>query len=135
MQPLAQDERLQHLAFENIRADPAHYLANVGNNVGRLLFNVPYSFGEARAPFSFTREKDGAVVYAVPNALLLGLLATALAVALRMRRHLPPETVPIAVLVALGFLVHVPLAAYARFSIPLVPATAWLVVAMLRHDA
>jgi hypothetical protein len=114
-----------------MRNDPPHYLANVGRNVGRLLFNLPYSFGAAKSPFSFTREKKGALVYAVPNALLLGLLAVALAVAIRTRRRLGPEIVPIAVLIVLGFVVHVPVASYARFVIPLVPAAAWLVLAVL----
>ena len=129
--PVAQDDRLQRAALENIRHDPARYLANAGRNVGRLLFNVPYSFGAATSPFSFTREKKGALVYAVPNALLLGLLAVALVVGIRMRRRLGPEIVPIAVLIALGFAVHVPVASYARFVIPLVPAAAWLVLATL----
>lgn len=131
LQPVTQDERLQHVAFRNMRNDPLHYLANVGRNVGRLLFNTPYSFGAARAPFSVTREKNGAVIYAVPNALLLGLLAIALVVGIRGRERLGPEILPVAVLVALGFAVHVPLAAYARFVIPLVPAAAWLVLATL----
>jgi 4-amino-4-deoxy-L-arabinose transferase-like glycosyltransferase len=129
--PTAQDERLQHVAFRNMRNDPLHYLANVGNNVGRLLFNTPYSFGAAKSPFSFTREKNGAVIYAVPNALLLGLLAIALVLGIRTRGRIGPDVLPIAVLTLLGLAVHVPLAAYARFVIPLVPAAALLVLAIL----
>ena len=68
-----------------MRNDPLHYVANIGNNIDRLLFNTPYSFGEAKAPLSFTREKNGAVIYAVPNAILLGLLAIALVVGIRRR--------------------------------------------------
>ena len=131
LKPVEQDARLEHVAFRNIRRDPAHYLANVGNNISRLLFNVPYSFIGERSPLSFTREKAGAIVYAVPDALLLGLLAIALVVAVRTRRKLGPEILPIAVLVVLGLAVHVPLAAYARFLIPLVPAAAWFVIAIL----
>jgi hypothetical protein len=131
LKPVDQDERLQHVAFQNLRHDPLDYLANVGNNTSRLLFNIPYSFGAAKSPLSLTREKNGAVIYAVPNALLLGLLAVALVVGIRTRGRLGPEILPIAVLVALGFAVHVPLAAYARFVIPLVPAAAWLVLATL----
>lgn len=135
LKPVDQDERLQRVAWRNMRNDPRHYLANIGNNVGRLLFNTPYSFTKTGSPFSFAREKNGAVVYAVPNALLLCLLAISLAVAVRMRRRVGAEAVVIAVFVALGFVVHVPLAAYARFVIPLVPAAAWLMLAMLRGDA
>jgi 4-amino-4-deoxy-L-arabinose transferase-like glycosyltransferase len=131
LKPLDQDQRLQHVAFQNIRNDPAHYLANVVNNVDRLVFNSPYSFTNKNSPLSFTREKASSVIYAVPNALLLGLLAIALVVAVRMRRQLRAEVLPIAVLVTLGFAVHVPLAGYARFVTPLVPAAAWLVIAVL----
>src|SRR5579862_4888853 len=104
LQPVAQDEKLQHVALRNIRNDPLHYLANVGRNLGRLLFNTPYSFDAARSPFSFTREKNGAVIYAVPNAVLLGLLVTALVIGIR--RRVGSEILQIAVLVLLGFAVH-----------------------------
>jgi 4-amino-4-deoxy-L-arabinose transferase-like glycosyltransferase len=137
LKPLDQDEKLQHVAFRNIRDDPVHYLGNVANNVDRLLFNFPYSY-TTRSPLSFTREKASSIVYAVPNALLLGLLAVALVAGVRMRRRLGPEILPIAVLVVLGFAVHVPLAAYARFVTPLVPAAVLLVIATLsaaRSDA
>jgi hypothetical protein len=101
------------------------------NNVDRLVFNTPYSFTNKSSPLSFTREKASSVIYAVPNALLLGLLGIALVVAIRMRRKLGAEIMLVAVLVALGFAVHVPLAGYARFVTPLVPAAAWLVIAIL----
>jgi hypothetical protein len=41
------------------------------------------------------------------------------------------ELLPIAALVLLGFAIHIPLAGYARFVVPLVPATAWLTFAVL----
>jgi hypothetical protein len=59
------------------------------------------------------------------------LSTVALGLGIRRRERLGPEILPIAVLIALGFTVHVPLAAYARFVIPLVPAAAWLVLAVL----
>lgn len=117
-----QDARLQHIAFQNIKHDPKHYLSNVVNNIDRLVFNSPYSF---------TNEKASSMLYAVPNALLLGVLFIAVLVAVRVRRRLSPEILPIAVLTVLGFAVHVPVAAYARFVTPLVPVTAWLVIAVL----
>ncbi len=120
--PVAQDARLQHIAIQNIKNDPKHYVSNVLNNVGRLLFNSPYSF---------TSEKVSPMFYAVPNMLLLSLLAIALVVAIRVRRRLGPEIIPIAVFAALAFAVHLPVAAYARFFIPLVPVLLWLVVAVI----
>ena len=122
LKPLDQDTRLQQIAFQNIRGDPKHYLSNVVNNIGRLVFNSPYSF---------TNQKASSMLYAVPNALLLGVLSIAALVAVRVRRSLAPEILPIAVVTALGFAVHVPLAGYARFVIPLVPVTAWLAIAIL----
>ncbi len=120
--PVAQDARLQNIAIQNIENNPKHYLSNVLNNVGRLVFNSPYSF---------TNEKASPMFYAVPNMLLLSLLLIALVVAIRVRKRLGPEIVPIAVFVAVGFAVHVPVAAYARFFIPLVPVLLWLVVAVI----
>jgi len=122
LKPLDQDTRLQHIAFENIRDDPKHYLSNVVNNIGRLVFNSPYSF---------TNQKASSMLYALPNALLLGVLMIAVLVAVRVRRSLSAEILPIAVFTALGFAVHVPVAAYARFVIPLVPVTAFLAIAVL----
>ncbi len=122
LKPLDQDARLQHIALQNIKHDPKHYLSNLVNNIDRLVFNSPYSF---------TNEKASSMLYAIPNALLLSALAIALLVAVRLRRRLRREILPIAVLTALGFAVHVPVAAYARFVIPLVPAAVWLVIAVL----
>lgn len=122
LDPVAQDTRLTHIAIQNIEHHPGHYLANVVNNIGRLVFNSPYSF---------TNEKASAMFFAVPNGILLGLVALAVAVAIAARQRLVPEVLPVAVFVVLAFGVHVPLAAYARFVVPLVPVIAWLVLVML----
>jgi 4-amino-4-deoxy-L-arabinose transferase-like glycosyltransferase len=122
LKPLAQDSRLLHIAIENIRHHPKHYLSNLVNNVDRLVFNSPYSF---------TNEKASSMLYAVPNAILLGALVLACLIAVRTRRRLGAELVPIAVLLVLAFVVHVPVAAYARFVVPLVPAAAWLIFAVV----
>lgn len=71
------------------------------------------------------------MLYAVPNTFVLGLLAVAVLVAVRVRRRLAPEILPIAGLVLLAFAVHVPVAAYARFVIPLIPAAIWLTAVVL----
>lgn len=122
LDPVAQDTQLTHIAIQNIKHHPGHYLANVVNNIGRLVFNSPYSF---------TNEKASAMFFALPNGILLGLLALAVAVAIAARQRLPAEILPVAAFVVVGFAVHVPLAAYARFVVPLVPVIAWLVLVML----
>ncbi len=120
--PLEQDPRLTHIAIQNIRHNPKHYLANIVNNVGRLVFNSPYSY---------TNEKSSAMLYGVPNAILLGALVISALAAMRTRRRLAVGLAPISIFILLGFLIHVPLAAEARFIVPLIPATAWLVFAVL----
>jgi hypothetical protein len=122
LKPLAQDSRLVHIALDHIRHDPKHYLSNVVNNIDRLVFNSPYSF---------TNEKASSLLYAVPNAVLLGALVLASLIAVRIRRRLGAELVPIALLLVLAFVVHVPVAAYARFVVPLVPVSAWLIFTVL----
>jgi 4-amino-4-deoxy-L-arabinose transferase-like glycosyltransferase len=129
LRPLQWDGRLMHVALNNIRRDPAHYVTNVVNNIARLLFNAPYSYeNETTKGLS---PPWGLMLYALPNAILLGLLSVALAVAIKARRRLRPEILPIGVLAILGFAVHVPVAAYGRFVIPLIPVVAWLVIAII----
>jgi 4-amino-4-deoxy-L-arabinose transferase-like glycosyltransferase len=123
--PLAQDTRLQSVAIKDIKRDPKHYLSNVLNNLDRLVFNSPYTA---------TQEKARTLLYALPNAILLGLLTISSLIAVRCRRRIrneQPEFVPIAALTVIAFLVHVPVAAYARFVIPLIPALLWLTIAVI----
>lgn len=126
---LEQDIKLQQIAFANIKRDPEHYLSNVVFNIGRLLFNSPYSFENEHA--SGTSPGWGMMLYAVPNALLLGVLAIAAFVAVKVRRGLGPEIPALAVFIALCFAIHVPVAAYGRLLIPIVPTAAWLAIAVL----
>jgi hypothetical protein len=116
------DSRLQHAALENIKDDPAHYLANVVNNVGRLLFDAPYGSAD---------QQPRAMLYTVPNGLLIALLLAAFVIALRFRRTLRPEIVPVAAFTLLGFGIHAFVSGYARMVVPLVPVAAWLALAVL----
>jgi hypothetical protein len=122
LKPLEQDPRLWHIAVQNIEHHPTHYLSNVVNNIGRLVFDSPYSF---------TSQTACSMFYAVPNAILLGLLSAATFCAIRMRRRLLPEIIPIAVFAGLGFAIHIPLAASVRYGIPLVPVAVWLLIAIM----
>jgi 4-amino-4-deoxy-L-arabinose transferase-like glycosyltransferase len=120
--PLEQDFRLERLALENIRRQPIFYLRNVVNNASRLLFNFPYSYSEQTAR---------PLLYALPNAVLLGALCVAVALVGHDRRRLRPEAGVVAALVALGFALHLPFSAFGRFTLPLVPATVWMVIVTL----
>jgi len=123
------DAKLIHIAVQDIKRHPRHYLSNVVANVGRLLFNSPYSAANSKT--RGLSPGTGMMLYAVPNAILIGLLAAATFVAVRVRWRLGPEILAVAALTALGLLVHVPVAAYGRLLIPLVPALAWLVIAVV----
>jgi hypothetical protein len=129
LKPLQQDARLIHYALQNIRRHPMHYVTNLGNNLARLLFNAPYSAANEQA--NGLSPPWGMLLYALPNALLLGLVAVAGFVAARVRRAIAPEVVPIAVLAGMAFAVHLPVAAYGRFLLPLVPLVAWLLVSVI----
>jgi hypothetical protein len=125
LSPEDQDARLQREAVDNIKHDPKRYATNVGNNFGRLVFETPYSFSQARAR---------TLLYSIPNAILLALILAAIYVAVRARRSLELELAPLAALTLLGFAVHLFVSGYARMVIPLVPVAAWLAVAVLaRH--
>jgi fatty acid desaturase len=47
------------------------------------------------------------------------------------RRRLAPEILPIAAFMALALAIHLPVAAFGRFLVPLVLVAAWLVVAVI----
>ena len=120
--PLEQDLRLQELALANVRARPDVYLSNLINNASRLLFNFPYSH---------SAQSDRPLIYTLPNAVLLGALAVAGALALRERWLLRPEVLVVGAILLLGFAIHLPVASYGRFGIPLVPAAVYLVLTIL----
>lgn len=118
LDPVDQDRELQEEALELIRDDPAKYGENLVANGSRLLFNFPYSFEP---------QAVGTLFYAVPNSLLLGILALAIPLLLLRRGRLPPAVVPAAAFAALVVLVHLPVAAEGtRMLLPAVPIAIWL---------
>ena len=127
--PAQRDARLEHIAVQNIKAHPKHYLTNVVFNVGRLLFNSPYSYGNLTA--TGTSPGWGLMFYALPNAILIGLLTLAAVVAVRIRRRVDRHLVPLALFVGLAFAIHLPVAAYGRLVMPLVPLAAWIALAIV----
>ena len=120
--PLEQDPRLQELAIGNIRDRPDVYLSNLVNNTSRLIFNFPYSY---------SAQTDRPLIYTLPNAVLLGALGVAGAIQLHDRRRLRPEVLLVATLLLLGFAIHLPVAAYGRYMLPLMPAATYVVVVSL----
>ncbi|MFZ1947106.1 MAG: hypothetical protein WAW06_06135 [bacterium] len=80
LSPVAQDDALRRRALENIGAHPGRYLANWVANLGRLIFNYPYSY---------RTERPSPWLHVIPGALLVAALAwSALALgARRIRRR------------------------------------------------
>jgi 4-amino-4-deoxy-L-arabinose transferase-like glycosyltransferase len=113
-----QNERLARQALENIGDHPLRYLRNVGANISRMFFDLPYSH---------VPERWNALGFALPNTILLLCLAFSAVLAIRVRAELPPPTVPFAVFALAAFGVHALVAAYPRMLIPIVPVLAWLV--------
>jgi 4-amino-4-deoxy-L-arabinose transferase-like glycosyltransferase len=117
--PVQQDRALEHQAVENIVHHPWKYVQNLAANASRIFFNAPYS----RRPIGLRT-----FVFILPGALLLALLAFSIVQLRRRRSALPPETAAFALLAAAAFVVHLPLSAYVRMLIPMVPPMLWFIV-------
>jgi 4-amino-4-deoxy-L-arabinose transferase-like glycosyltransferase len=116
------DARLRHDAATLIRDHPGRYARHLAENLSRILFNMPYSF---------TPQKLNTLFYIVPNAILLTGLLVATIILWPRRRTLPFEGSVFAVLLLLGVVLQVPLAAYGRMFTPLVPLVLWILVFVL----
>lgn len=120
-----QNVKLERRAFENIRDHPLKYLENIVANSSRMFFDAPYSY---------SRQRLGALYFALPNALLLAALVLAATVAVRVRGSLPPPTAAFALFALAAFSIHALVAAYPRMLMPIVPVIIWFVTTTLgRH--
>jgi hypothetical protein len=126
--PLAeQNVRLESRAVRNIREHPLKYARDIGNNISRMLLNRPYSFPET-APQGVLKR----LFYAVPNGILVLLVAASALILGRRRRVLPVEAWPILVFGAVAFSFHALVSAYPRMLFPLVPVGIWLATTATR---
>ena len=117
--PTEQNRALERRAREQIVDHPGKYAENLAANGSRMLFNTPYG----------RRGLDArTLVFLVPGVLLVGSLAAAIALLVRRRRTLPPEGAAFALFAAVAFAVHLPISAYTRMFIPILPPVLWLVV-------
>jgi hypothetical protein len=122
--PTEQNRALERRALDHIREHPAAYVGNVAANASRIVFNTPYS----------RRGIDArTVVFLVPGAILVTLLAIAIARIARRRDALPPETLAFGLFAAVGFAVHLPISAYVRMLIPILPLLVWLIAVGLSY--
>jgi hypothetical protein len=112
-----QNAEIEREAVRNIANHPDAYIGNVLANVSRMLVNAPYS----RVDWQWND-----LFYAVPNLLLLAVAVVTAVVLVPLRRALPPETAPFAVLGAVAFGLHALVASYPRMLAPIVPLVVWL---------
>jgi hypothetical protein len=125
--PIAQDRALERQARHNILHHPWKYAQNLAANASRIFFNAPYS----RRPLYLRTV----AVFVVPGALLLALVAAAVSRLALGRRTLPPEGAAFALFAVVSLAVHLPISAYVRMLIPIVPPLLWLVVLGLSPSA
>lgn len=119
-----QNAKLERRAATNIKDHPMKYLKNVVANVSRMFFNAPYSY---------TEQRLSALYYALPNAILLGVILFAGFVALRVRRALPKPAAPFAVFGITAFVLHALVAAYPRMLMPIVPVIVWFAAVVIAN--
>ena len=124
--PGGAEPRARAPAIEQIREHPGAYAGNLLANASRIFLNVPYG----------NRSIDlRAAVFLVPGAILLALLVAAVAALTRRRGTLPPETTAFALFAVVSLAVHLPLAAYVRMLIPIMPLLLWAIVVGLAPAA
>ncbi len=117
--PAEQNRALERRALEHIRDHPIAYAGNLLANASRIFLNVPYG----------NRSIDlRAAVFLVPGATLLALLALAAPALVRRHASLPPELIVFALFAVVSLAVHLPLAAYVRMLIPIMPLLLWAIV-------
>jgi hypothetical protein len=117
--PLQRDLAFQSAAVHNALAHPARYAVNVVANASRMLF---------AAPLGVHLPAVLVVGYSACMVVLLGLAVRG-AVGLRRSRHDVShrwEVMPFALLLGLGFAVHLLPTADPRMLMPVIPVLVWI---------
>jgi hypothetical protein len=107
-----QDDALKKRALENIAAHPEKFLKNWLANIGRLLFNYPYSYKPLRA---------STYLYMVPGILLVAVSLLCIPWTLRKRGRVPAEIWALLLVAAVAFGGNTLLSAFNRFLLPILP--------------
>lgn len=109
---VARDAALKAKAVENIANHPAMFVRNILANMGRLVFDYPYSYRP---------QKLSTYFYIFPALYLVAAATVALICTVARRREIPYEIRSLLVFGALAFGGSSLLSAYARMSYPLIP--------------
>jgi len=118
------DGRLKAKAFEHIVQYPLKFAANWFANVGRLLFNYPYSYVDQQLPTYF---------YILPNMFIVTLSLLCIYPSYVVRKKVHYEIFALLLFALISFGGSSLLSAYARQFIPLVPIfTLWIFFTLTR---
>ncbi len=121
---IERDDALVGQALRNIARNPVKYITNWMANVGRLLFNYPYSH---------TQQKLSTFFYLVPNAFLVVIAVLSVYPAYLGRKSVPYELWALGVFALISFGGSSLLSAYGRQLVPLVPVLVlWIAFTWIR---
>ncbi|MGA3086706.1 MAG: glycosyltransferase family 39 protein [Thermodesulfobacteriota bacterium] len=110
--PIQQDEVFKKQAIRNILDHPMKIFMNWLANIGRLLFNYPYSY---------TSQKLSTYIYMIPNMFLVVMMAFSIYPTYRARKWIPFEIYALLAFGLLAFGGSSLLSAYVRQFLPLIP--------------
>jgi len=99
-------------AIRNILDHPMKIFMNWLANIGRLLFNYPYSY---------TSQKLSTYIYMIPNMFLVVMMAFSIYPTYRARKWIPFEIYALLAFGLLAFGGSSLLSAYVRQFLPLIP--------------
>lgn len=114
--PLRRDLVFQSTAIHNALGHPLRFAVNVAANGSRMLFATPLG---VNLPVPLI------VGCSICMVALLGMAATGIVRMRRGPRRLPRETIPFALLLGLGFAIHLLPTADPRMLMPLIPLLVW----------
>ncbi len=120
---IQKDDAFRNRAIYHIGRNPGKYFQNWVANLGRLLFNYPYSY---------TPQKLSTFFFIIPNAFVFVLSVLCIYPCFKRRKQIPYEICALMLFVLIAFFGSSLLSAYARQFYPLVPIVAlWIIVTLV----
>ena len=123
---IQRDEALKNLAIGNIKENPLKYFRNWLNNIGRLLFNYPYTYITPRLKIYYFG-------YMIPGMFLFVLSVLCIYPSYVGRKIIPYEIYALVIFALIAFAGSSLVSAYSRQFQPLVPVFAlWIIFTLSR---
>lgn len=111
---IQKDEALKSRAINNIINNPSKYFRNWLNNIGRLLFNYPFTYIPPRLKIFY-------FIHMVPGMFLVVFSVLCIYPSCLKRKMIPYEIYALLIFALIAFAGSSLLSAYSRFFFPLVP--------------